>query len=297
MVENNEIVIKRNYIFDENKVKSIINEFCKVFTSKKATIQKAIEADFKVDRIKLDYNNFLKQLDNIKKISVSIFNRNLTNTVTTGIGDIAVMFDGCSYVTLDFVLKALLTHNNLYLFSSDYMLATNTVIITLINDILKKYNYGASIKHLQAKTDLFREAVLNQDKFDLLVYVGDKYEFKKIKNDFNKPVILKEYGHVFVYAEPTEEIKQTLLKMDHYAYDNNINLEYLTGDNLEEIINKINEISTNDTVALFTKNSDKAFELISRINTEKIFINKSPFEDYIFNFDARLLTLEKKLIY
>lgn len=297
MAENNEMVIKRDYVFDEKKVKSIINEFGKTFISKRSTIEKAIDADFKADKIRLEYQMLLKQIDKIKTINIPIFNKSLSKRVITGIGKIAVLFDGCSYVTLDFVLKALLTHNDVYLFSSDYMLATNTVIITLINDILKKYNYGATIKHLQAKTDLFREAVMNQDKFDLLVYVGDKYEFKKIKEDFNKPVILKEFGNVFVYVEPVEEIRQTLLKMDEYAYNNDINIEYLTGDNLEEVIDKINEISTNDTIAVFTKNSKRAFELISRANTKKIFINKNPFEDYIFSFDEKLLTIEKTLIY
>lgn len=294
---NREIVNSRNYIYDEKKVKNIINDFCNTFVKKKTTIEKAIEADYKVDKIKLDYSILLKQLEGIKTINVPIFTKILNQNITTGIGNIAVMYDGSSYVTLDLVLKAILTHNDIYLFSSDYMLATNTVIVTLIDDILKKYNYNATIKHLQAKTELFREVVKYQEKFDLLVYVGNKYEFRKIKADFNKPVVLKEYGNVFVYVEPEEEIRQTLLKMDQYAYSNNINLEYLTGDNLTEVINKINEVSTNDTIALFTKNSKKAFELISRANTKKVFINKNPFEDYIFSFDETILTIKKELIY
>ncbi len=297
MENNSNIINKRNYVFDERKVKSIINDFCKVFTSKKSTIEKAIEADFKVDRIKLEYSKMLKQLEIIKTINIPIFDKTLHTTITTGIGNIAVMYDGSSYVTLDLILKAILTHNDIYLFSSDYMLATNTIIVTLINDIIKKHNYDATVKHLQAKTDFFREVVLNQNEFDLLVYVGNKYEFKKIKEDFNKPIILKESGNVFVYVEPEEEIRQTLLKMDNYAYNNNINIEYFTGDNLSEIINKMNEISTNDTIAVFTKNSKRAFELISRVNTNKIFINKNPFEDYTFSFDEKMLITEKRLFY
>lgn len=292
-----EIIEKRNYMFDKTKVKSIINEFYKSFKSSKNVIEKAIEADLKVEKIKLDYSKMLKQIELIKSIEPNIFDKTLSKEIRTGIGNIGAMYDGCSYVTIELILKSLLTHNDLYLFSTDYMLATNTVIITLINDAIKKYKYDAKVKHLKVATELFKEVSLNQENFDLLVYVGNKYEFAKIKNDFSKPVVFQNFGNIYIYVEPEEEFRETLLKIDRYTYNNGIYLEYITGDDLEAVISKFNEKNQNDMIAIFTKNSKKAFEIISRVNSNKIYINKNPFEDYLYKFDENLLTMKKELFY
>lgn len=296
-MDNNKIIEKRNYAFDKAKVKSIINEFYISFKSNKDIIERAIEADLKVERIKLDYSKMLKQVELTKTIEPNIFDKTLRKEIKTGIGTIAVMYDGCSYVTIELILKSLLTHNDLYLFSTDYMLATNTVIITLINDAIKKHKYDAKVKHLKVTTELFKEVSLNQENFDLLVYIGNKYEFAKIKNDFSKPVVFQNFGNIYIYVEPEEEFRETLLNIDRYTYNNGIYLEYITDNDLEIVISKFNEKNRNDIIAVFTKNSKKAFEIISRVNSNQIYINKNPFEDYLYKFDENLLTMKKELFY
>ena len=297
MKDSNKIIEKRNYSFDKIKVKSIINDFYKSFISSKSTIEKAIEADFKVEKIKLDYLKMLKQIELIKSIELNIFDTKLDKEIKTGIGNIGLMYDGCSYVTIELILKALLTHNDIYLFSTDYMLATNTIILTLIKDAIKKYNYDAKVKHLKVATELFKEVSLNQENFDLLIYIGNKYEFAKIENNFSKPVVFQNFGNIYIYVEPTEEIRETLLQIDKYTYNNGIYLEYITGEDVEAVISKFNEKNRNDMIAIFTKDSKKAFEIISRVNSNKIYINKNPFEDYVYNFNEELLILKKELYY
>ena len=115
MKDSNKIIEKRDYSFDKLKVKSIINEFYKSFISNKSVIEKAIEADYKVERIKLDYLKMLKQIELIKSIELNIFDIKLDREIKTGIGNIGLMYDGCSYVTIELILKALLTHNDIYL--------------------------------------------------------------------------------------------------------------------------------------------------------------------------------------
>ena len=61
-------------------------------------------------------------------------------------------------------------------------------------------------------------------------------------------------------------------------------------------IKKINEIAITDTVAIFTKNSKKAIELIKNVKANKIFVNKYPFENYEFEFDEKKLLIKKQII-
>ncbi len=296
-MEKKEIIQEKKYSFDKLKVKSIISDFYKEFTEKGEIIEKAIEEDFKVERIKLDYALMKKQIEEIMKIDIDIFNKNISGKIYTGIGKIGVMYDGCSYITLDLILKGLLTHNDIYLFSSDYMLATNTVLITLINDLIKKHKYEAVMKHLKARSELYREAYQNQNEFDELIFIGAKENFAKIKNDFKIPVIFKEYGNIYIYAEAEEEFKKILSSIDRFAYDNNFNIEYLTGNNIDEIILKMNDLGENDIIGVFSKNSKIAYEVITKVKTKNIFINKNPFDNYMFKFDEQFLIREKNLIY
>lgn len=296
-MEENKIIKDKDYIFDKVKVKAIINDFINDFNTKRSIIEKAIEEDYKVEKIKLDYNLMKKQLENISKIDIDIFNKNVSKTVYTGIGKLAVMYDGCSYITLDLILKGILTHNDIYLFSSDYMLATNTVIVTIINDIITKNKYEAVVKHLKARSELFREVYKNQKEFDQLIYIGKKEEFARIKNDFDIPLIYKELGNIFIYLEPELEFKDILLEIDRVAYENNLYIEYIKEENIEIVIKKINELGENDIVGIFTKNSNNAFQILTRANAKNIFINKNPFSNYVFEFDEKLLIKKKNLIY
>lgn len=84
-----------------------------------------------------------------------------------------------------------------------------------------------------------------------------------------------------------------MVQLDKIAYINNFGIEYYNETNLEEVISKINEITSHNTVAIFTKDSKKATELIYKLKADKIFINKNPFEEYKFELNEEDLLMKK----
>ena len=263
------------YIYDLEKIKNVLLGVIKGIEQNKWTLNKAIEEDKKI--------GYTEDLDKIKESINSYLNYNpqltiqdIKNQSMDGYGNIAIIYDGSVEITIESIIKVLYTHNNITLVPN-LNLSINNCIVEIITQEMKKNKYNVNIEIC----DDINKIYSNQNMFDIAIFVGDKYEYKKFKTRFYKDIVYNPYGYITVYAD-NSDFKNILVQLDKIAYVNNFSIEYYNETNLEEVISKINEITSHNTVAIFTKDSKKATELIYKLKADKIFINKNPFEEYKF---------------
>ncbi len=276
------------YRFKADTVKNILAEFKKEF--KKVNFDKAVAIDKKKHPVFVNFEKLNEIID--KQIQNNKFNVKFTpENIIDGYGNIVVVYNGNPYITLNLVLMALKTHNNIIFFSQKYY-AVNSIIIQTLNNICKKLKYTDEMSLIEfSDTD---KLVQNQSLFDLLIYIGDKREYQKIKRRVSLPTIFYGYNYVDVFVE-SKEFKDLLLEIDKYANQNDIVINYFDNTSHEETFSFINKYEISDCFVLFSKNTDTIYKFMSHIKVNKFYINQNPFEDYDFEFDEKKLVYNKKI--
>ena len=289
----NTIKSNTSYKFDKKVVTKFFNNLELSLEENKNVISDAITLDFNKCNFKSDITK-LKDIINEFKNKDFILSKSNATSIVNGIGNIGVIYNGSPYITLILALEAIRTHNNIIFFLEDTMLALNSILIRIISDSLKEVSYGSyncvCMQNNISKTEIIK----NQFFFDRFIFIGNKIEFLKFSRKLNVPTIYNGYGEIHIYCDD-QFFKKDLLEIDSYAYNNNISLNYFTDESLETSIRKINEFGPIETFVIYTRNTDKAFNFISKVSAKKVYFNTSPFKNYDFSFDEKDLIYEKKV--
>ena len=284
----NKLAKNSEYRFKYDVVKKILSEFKIEF--KKNNFEKAVLIDKKKHPVFISFDKMSDIIDsqiNNSKINVKFTPENIVD----GYGNIAVAYNGNPYITLKLVLMALRTHNNIIFFSQKYY-AVNSIIIQTLNNVCKKFKYTNEISLIEfSEIDKIYQ---NQSLFDLMIYIGDKREYQKIKRKVSLPVIFYGYDYVDVFIE-SKDFKEILLDIDKYANQNDIVINYFDNTSHEETFSFINKYEVSDCFVLFSKNTETIYKFMSHIKVNKFFINQNPFENYEFEFDEKNLVYNKKI--
>ena len=131
--------------------KKVVQNIFELLDENKESIEKANKIDVKNNNgFKLNFDMFQKLNNEISATQdvyrkVLSMNQNENNYLegkqTDNLGTICLVYDGNTYCLLELVLKAILTHNSIIITSeSDYMKATNELIVILIQRILESYS-------------------------------------------------------------------------------------------------------------------------------------------------------------
>ncbi len=283
-------VDKTNYTFDKDKVLKIISEFEKQFKSNTKVINKAVSTDEKLSLTNLDID-LLKST--FKNTDIPIMQS--SKLIVDGIGNIGVIYTGNPYITLYLSLAALRTHNKICFFVNDSCLATNNLIVNMLNKIIEQFNYGKDIIKLYNNT-AEKEIIESEKLFNMLIYIGDKYEYVKFKKKTSIPITYNGYENAIFYIEAAEKFNNTLVEINNYVFKHNIGVETFRNDYIEAV-ESINENSNNDLVVLFTSNKITAKYFVENVKCKKLVINQNPFEEYIFEFDEGLLVQKKEIVF
>ncbi len=284
----NKLAKNSEYRFKTDIVKNILSEFKNEF--KKSNFEKAVLLDKKKHPV---YTTYEKMCDIIDvQIKNSKFSVKFTpENIVDGYGNIAVAYNGNPYITLKLALMALKTHNNIIFFSQKYY-AVNSIIIQTLNNVCKKLKYTEEIGLIEyGETD---KIVQNQSLFDLMLYIGDKREYQKIKRKISLPIVFYGYNYVDVFIE-SKEFKEILLEIDKFANQNDITINYFDNTSHEETFKFINKYEVSDCFVLFSKNTETIYKFMSHIKVNKFYINQNPFNDYDFEFDEKDLVYNKKI--
>lgn len=191
------------------------------------------------------------------------------------------------------MLKVLRTNNNITLFSNGNCCATNNLLVNLFNDIIEKYNYSDSISvNFVENVNIEKEILEIQQSTDLLIYIGDKYDYKKLTKYLYVKSIYNGYGTATLYAE-NNTFTDVLKQMDIFAYENNIGIDlYKSSD---ELIQSLKDVPYTTDLIVLTKDNKLAFKFIQEGVFENIYINVNPFKNYKFVFDEKQLVCQKNI--
>lgn len=284
----NKLTSISEYRFKSEIVKKILLEFKEEF--KKSKFEKAVLLDKKKHPVFTEFNKMIDIID--KYIQNDKFNVKFTpENIIDGYGNIAVSFNGNPYITLNLALMALRTHNNIIFFSQKYY-AINSIIVQSLNNACKKLKYAEEIALVEFDDE--EKIVQNQTVFDLMLFIGDKREFLKIKRKISLSVIFDGYNYVDVYVE-SKEFKNLLLDIDKFVTQNDITVNYFDNTSHEETFKFINKYEVSDCFVLLSKNTDTIYKFMSHIRVNKFYINQNPFENYEFEFDEKKLLYNKKI--
>ena len=284
----NKLVKNSEYRFKADVVKNILSEFKTEF--KKSNFEKAVLIDKKKHPVFINFDKMSQIIDcqiNNNKFSVKFTPENIVD----GYGNIVVAYNGNPYITLKLALMALRTHNNIIFFSQKYY-AVNSIIIQTLNNVCKKLKYTDEIGLIEFSE--IDKIVPNQFLFDLMIYIGDKREFQKIKRKISLPVIFDGYNYVDVFVE-SKDFKEVLLDIDKFANQNDIIINYFDNTSHEETFSFINKYEISDCFVLLSKNTETIYKFMSHIKVKKFYINQNPFENYEFEFDEKDLVYNKKI--
>lgn len=295
--------------------KKVAQNIFELLNENKENIEKANKIDVKNNNgfeINFDIFNKLKsKINDIKDVyrNVIFMKQNENNYIegkqTDNLGTICLVYDGNTYCLLELVLKAILTHNSIIITSeSDYMKATNELIVILAQRILEVY--GIDKKLIQILyTSRVDELLSNSISINKVIAIGNKNFQNKIKKESKVEVISKGYNYFDLYIEDLTNlpfIKKIIKEeknIDIYVkrglkvpFEN-----YIEVEDIDEAIALINFNSSGYSSSIFTDNNQNASAFLREVKTDNVSVNSSPLIEKIVDVDINLLLKKKNMLY
>ena len=287
-LENSKKICK----FDIKVVKEIIGNIDFEIRKNVGVLFSSIDDDNKNFYESEMYSKIISILNQLNKEGY-IMERNTRDVVYDSLGNIGVFYNGQPEIFLYMTLKALKTHNNITFFEEDEIHKTTKILLDIINRICKKNEYDISINI--KKFEELSEIYEYKDNIDKYIFINKYENYIDFTNKIrNKEIVYSSYGTMTLYLDD-KNLRDTLMEIDEFVFKNNINLDLVKGDNIIEIVEKINSNIDNFCTVIFTKDSKKACYFIENIKSKNIFVNKNPDKDYVFSIDDNELTMRKKI--
>lgn len=280
-----------SYYFKKEKVIDLINKIEAGIKNKKEALEKAFLIDYKNWEIKLELDMFFKILASVK--ASEYLPKFSKENIVDGIGNILFVGNNSPYLVFSFIINSIYTNNKVCVALENKMKASNIAIIELIKKVLEENKYDSScLSYIEIEQ---KENILKyQDDFELIYYMGNKEDYINFAKRIHVQSIFENFGEMYVYID-SKEFKEMFLEIDKFAYLNDIKVEYYNTDfeNTIESINKNNNV--NKISAIFTKNTDKAYEFIKNIKSENVYINMNPCENFDYKIKQDNLVYKKNI--
>lgn len=200
-----------------------------------------------------------------------------------------VLYNGNPSITLELAILGAIANSNMIFMIYDNNLATNNILVKMIEQIAEKNETKIFIKLYNniSKEDIKRSTELA----DKIIYIGDKFEYHNVKRNYGLPVIYNDYGNIAIYTDDEESFAGELAKINSYAFENDIAIDFYNG-NIEKELEYINYGVAVGTCAIFSNDENSINLFKNKVNSKKIFVNESPFKEYKFDFDINDLIVE-----
>ena len=212
---------------------------------------------------------------------------------------------GNTYCLLELVLKAILTHNSIIITSdSDYMKATNELILILVKRILNAYNIDKNFIQI-LYTSRIEELLSNNIGINKVIAIGNRNFQNKIRKISKVEVISKGYNYFDLYIENEknldfiEKIIKEKENIDIYIKRGlKVDFEdYIEVEDIDEAIAQINFSTSGYSSSIFTDNKQNASVFLKEIKTNNVSVNSSPLIQDIVDIDINLLLTRKNMYY
>lgn len=295
--------------------KKVAQNIFKLLDESKESIEKANKIDIKNGNgFKINFDMFQKLKSEINKIEdvyrkVISMNKNENNYLegkqTDNLGTICLVYDGNTYCLLELVLKAILTHNSIIITSeSDYMKATNELIVILIKRILEAYNIDKNLVQI-LYTSRIEELLSNSTSINKVFAIGNKSFQYKIRMLSKVEVTSKGYNYFDLYIEDLTNL--TFIKKI-VKEEGNIDIyvksglkvpfdDYIEVEDIDEAIAQINFNTSGYSSSIFTDNNQNASIFLREVKADNVSVNSSPLIENIVDVDINLLLIRKNMFY
>ncbi len=295
--------------------KKIVQNIFELLEEDKESIERANKIDVENDNgFKLNFDMFQKinnEINNIEDVyrKVIFMNKNQNNYLegkqTDNLGTICLVYDGNTYCLLELVLKAILTHNSIIITSeSNYMKATNELIVILVQRILKAYEIDKNLVQI-LYTSRIEELLSNNTSINKVIAIGERNFQDKIRKVSKVEVISKGYNYFDLYIEDLTNltfIKKIIKEeknIDIYV-KNGLKVpfeDYIEVEDIDEAIAMINFNTSGYSSSIFTDNNQNASKFLREVKTDNVSVNSSPLIENFVDVDINLLLLKKNMCY
>ena len=295
--------------------KKVAQNIFELLDENKESIEKANKIDVKSNNgFKINFDMFQKLNNEINSINdvyrkVISMNQNENNYLegkqTDNLGTICLVYDGNTYCLLELVLKAILTHNSIIATSeSDYMKATNELIVILIQRILEAYNIDKNLVQI-LYTSRIEELLSNSTSINKVFAIGNKSFQYKIRKASKVEVISKGYNYFDLYIEDLTNL--TFIKKI-VKEEENIDIyvksglkvpfdDYIEVEDIDEATAQINFNTSGYSSSIFTDNNQNASVFLREVKADNVSVNSSPLIESIVDVDINLLLSRKNMFY
>lgn len=278
--------------FNKKTVSIIINDVEEKIKSNVGALHLAVNKDNDEYSETEVFSTLVDTIDRIKKEDW-VLGKNSKNIMYEGTGNIAVISESKPEICLYMILKALKTNNSIAFFIGDKIHETSKMLIQYIDEICKKNKYEFNIDFMEYKD--VKQVIDYADYFNTYIFINKSEDyFKFTEKVYDKNVIYSSYGTMSLYLDD-KNLKDELLKMDEFVFNNNIDLDLIKDMSVEEAVEKINKNIDNYSAIIFTKDNKKAYYFIENTKAKQIFINKNPYKEYLFDIEDEKLTKFKKI--
>ena len=289
MEKNNYNAVKCN--FNVTTVKNILSEIKLQITQHNLEIINLINDDNNTYMEQTSIEKLIELVDKLQNEKWCL-EKSTNKNIVDGVGNIGVIYNSNVYVFLYLCLKALKTHNNITFFKTSSLHKLEQLLIHLVTESIKKYNYVANVNIVQL--DDIKSISSYDYAIDKYICVGEH----KLYNDYykyvSKEIVYSAYGTISVYMDD-KTLKDELLKLDDFVFENDLKLNLYTDEGIDEVVKLINSSKENYCSIIFSKDIEKVKRFINEINSENIFVNKNPFKEYCFELDDIFFIKIKKV--
>ena len=247
---------------EKTKKEIFLNKLIKRIKEEKKNIDKASQIDRKHYKMKVSINRFIQITENLKDKDIGIFTDE----------NVMITHNGNPYITFILVIKAICSNTNLEICVNETMVGTNSVIVKIVEEVLKELKINLQIKVIR---NLDVEILKNKKEMKIIV-LQDKAQYSKLRKAKVQNVYYRPIYNVALYIddEEFEEIKQDIIQ---YCDENFIEIEIYDADNVEDAIEQLEADNEGEYALILTKqkiDKDKIKELKEKENIE-MNINKN----------------------
>ena len=249
-------------------METLINKIIKEIKLNEETIKKMNDIDSKYYDMKINIESIIDILKIFKNYKTK--NQNVTkNTLTIASGN--------PYITIAICMKAIIENRNQIIDIDQRMLAVNTILVSIIQKVIKENNKKLEIK---IENDISQEKI-NKNNIEIIEIIDNIEKYKELKENIKSKIDIKNIHllDIELYAD-TEELKELQDTIYDYCTENFIGIEIYEEKNINELIDKVSKIGDKNWLVILSKESNISEEEIKqKTNYKKVTINKNPFKE------------------
>lgn len=247
------------YNINDKNIIQVFSNIKKSIKDKEKEISELYKIDAKYSATKISTKKIQNIIDNFENEKIDLSKEQ----------KILIHYNGNPYITINLIILSILTKTTIILDIDDYFIGINTLMVKIINDILKSFQTDELIYLYDAK-----KQYENIDKIICIDNINKYNLYLKNKNNIAK---FYDYNYMNFYSNSNdfEELEELIFI---YAEKNQIPIESFSELDEETAINMIDK-APGKTVILFTNNENTKKDFQKNILNKRIFINDNPFKE------------------